>query len=205
MNTALILSIVALVAVVVLIVLLSMQNHKIADLREALDDATYDLQTAQQHFHDALPTEVLTRQEVQLLIDEEVSRNVQAIADAQAQAAANAYLTEPVVESPKVIYFGRPTAERMFDDERKTFEAYETSYYRFTLMKDEPEQAIIDFCPTRQGAIKALDNRVKTIEPACDLTVNGEKPQTYRQLAQGSAVLKNGFWTVVKKVEIVYE
>ena len=142
MNTALILSIVALVAVVVLIVLLSMQNHKIADLREALDDATYDLQTAQQHFHDALPAEVLTRQEVQLLIDEEVSRNVQAIADAQAQAAANAYLTEPVVESPKVIYFGRPTAERMFDDERKTFEAYETSYYRFTLMKDEPEQAI---------------------------------------------------------------
>ncbi len=205
MNTALILSLAAIGVAVVLFILLLVQNHKIAALREALDDATYDLQAAQQHFHDALPAEVLTRQEVQLLINEEVSRNVQAIANAQAEAAANAYLTDSVVESPKVIYFGRPSAERMFDDERKTLEPYETSYYRFTLLKDEPEQAVIDFCPTRQGAIKALDNRVKTIEPACQLVVNGEKPQTYRQVAQGSAVLKNGFWTVLKKVEVVYE
>ena len=46
MNTALILSLAAIGVAVVLFILLLVQNHKITALREALDDATYDLQAA---------------------------------------------------------------------------------------------------------------------------------------------------------------
>lgn len=176
-------------------------------LNERLEEVEDDFQSDFRKIHEALPAEALTRDDVLLLINEEIDKYMSNHPDAAAKASASSGMEsgKQADEHPLVFYFGRPATELMFDDNRKTREHFETSYYRFTVDKNEPDQARIDFCPTRQGAIKALDGRVKTIEPACHLVVNGDKPTTFHQTAPGRAVLKNGFWTVIKKLEIVYE
>lgn len=191
----------------VLLILVIVLWRKNTALNERLEEVEDDFQSDFSKIHEALPAEAFTRDDVLLLINEEIDKYVSghpAVAGA-ASASSGAESGKPADEHPLVFYFGRPATELMFDDNRKTREHFETSYYRFTVDKNEPDQARIDFCPTRQGAIKALDGRVKTIEPACHLVVNGDKPTTFRQTAPGKAVLKNGFWTVIKKLEVVYE
>lgn len=106
---------------------------------------------------------------------------------------------------PGVIFFGCPTGERMFDDNKKCMEMKANSYYRFSLLKNDEETALVEFCPTETGAIRALDDRVKSIEPACELIVKGDEPKNYRCVKLGRAVIKNGFWTVIRKAEVIYE
>jgi hypothetical protein len=194
----------ALVAIVALIIAL-IQKKKINDLTERLEEMDDDFNSRLQKVHESLPTEALSRNDVLLLLKEELDRKSAERAAAEAKAKADAGAADDSEKHPKVFFFGRPTAELMFDDNRKTLEHFESSYYRFTLDSHEPDQATIDFVPSRQGAIKALDGRERTIEPVCNLTVKGDKPVSFRQTAAGRAVLKNGFWTVIKKIEVVYE
>lgn len=191
----------------VLLVLVIVLWRKNSALSERLEETEDDFQSEFRKIHEALPSEALTRDDVLLLINEENEKRDAmrgAVGDAKPlPAGGSGHDTSD--EHPLVFYFGRPATELMFDDNRKTIEHFETSYYRFTVDKNERDQARIDFCPTRQGAIKALDGRAKTIEPVCHLVVKGDKPTTFHQTAPGRAVLKNGFWTVVKKLEVEYE
>lgn len=180
-------------------------KKKVNNLTERLEEVEDDFNSRLQKVHESMPSEALTRDDVLLLLKEELDRkSAERVAtDAESKGLAGAAVDAET--HPKVFYFGRPTAELMFDDNRKTMERFETSYYRFTLDSHEPDLAVIDFVPSRQGAIKALDGRERTIEPACNLTVKGEKPSAFRQIAAGRAVLKNGFWTVIRKIEVIYE
>lgn len=191
---------IAIGAACVLLFLLIVLWRMLDGVKSRVNDLEEDLEIVRETKSDE---KALSREEVEAMIAERMA-SVASVPDAAAEVTPE-LPKEVAPVLPSVIFFGRPTGERMFDDNKKTTEMDENTYYRFALLKNDEENALVFFCPNHTGAIKALDNRVKTIEPACELTIKGDKPQNYRCEEPGRAVIKNGFWTVIRKAKVVYE
>jgi len=199
-----IVSYIAIGVAFVLLFLLIVLWRMLDSVRNRVDDLEMDVENILKRIPEEFGEKFISREEVEVLIVEQVASVVIDVKGPEVSAGSHEKLFVPEV-APHVIFFGRPTGERMFDDNKKCMKMTENTYYRFSLLKNDEENAIVEFCPNHTGAIKALDNRAKTIEPVCELTVKGEKPQNYRCEKPGRAVMKNGFWTVIRKAKVVYE
>lgn len=190
----------------VLLFLLIVLWRMLDAVRKRVDDLEVDVENVLNRISEETQEKSISRADVAMMIAE------QADSRASIDVKSREILVDPnekrVISTaavPGVIFFGCPTGERMFDDNKKCMEMTASSYYRFSLIKNDEETALVEFCPTPAGAIRALDNRMKSIEPACELIIKGDEPKNYRCEMPGRAVMKNGFWTVIRKAKVIYE
>lgn len=167
--------------------------NKVSCLENKLDDTSLDWQAAAARLHEELSRGSLTRDDALLLIDDALS-----------------IVTKDVTKHRKeyndhkedVFYFGRPTAERMFDDEYKRKVQTDTTFYRFIPSADDKDWAQIELCLSAQGEQIALRDVAGILYPVCEVAVSANLKDGIRQVEKGLAIRRNGFWTVAKKVKI---
>ena len=188
---------VACLLFLVLLCIVVIQSQRIKRLSDEVDELRGDVEDDLARLQSNQPAESLSKQDVVLLIHEEFERL--APQSPLATAAKQAISASSQVEN--VFYFSRPSAERMFDHDSRTSQPVEDTLYRFTLMRDDPQRAVVDLCPAPRALIFALDDAARRLGAACELCENTDIGASLRQTSAGVAVLKNGFWTMVRKVE----
>lgn len=190
----------------VLLFLLIVLWRMLDAVRSRVADLEVDVESFLNRMSEETQMNSISREDVEVMIAKQAGSTVSSdVRSGEVSVHSNEKRVISAAAVPAVIFFGCPTGERMFDDNKKCMEMTANTYYRFSLVKNDEETALVEFCPTPVGAIKALDNRVKTIEQVCELIVKGDKPKNYRCEMLGHAVIKNGFWTVIRKAKVIYE
>lgn len=107
------------------------------------------------------------------------------------------------VSGTDTLYFGAPSGERMFDDNRRVahsgvayycMEPSEDGLYKLYFCAESPERVA-----------RALEERSRLLLPVCELEEKNPNPRTCRTERPGEAMFNNGFWTVVRKALLVIE
>ena len=168
-------------------------GNEFEQMRQETDEELMRLQANQ-------PGEALTKTDVVMLIHEEFERL--APATVLATAAKEAITSEAERDESEVFYFAAPTAERMFDHELHTLCPVEDTLYRLTPMRDEPNRAVVDLCATPRALVGAIEDFSRLLAPVCAFEVAPTLTSEFRQASAGVAVRKNGFWTLIRKIEI---
>lgn len=100
-------------------------------------------------------------------------------------------------------YMERPLKENEFDLSLRKENATEDTCYKFKLDKHNNNKATFKFeTVSPQAATRALNTRDKTIDPVCDVLINGYTGQY--NCDEGEAILKDDKWIVTKKAYIIF-
>lgn len=201
MSTSQIALVVVVALLIVLAVVVVLLARRVELLRRSFSSLSSDVADRLSRMRDDMPGESLTKADALLIVHEEIERLYPASQLATASRRTISEVTE-VNGADGVIYFSRPTAERMFDDNLHTLEPIEDTLYRLTPLRDEKTRAVVDFCPSDRAFVLSLEDRYKLLAPVCDFGEGVPTAMNFRQSAAGVAILKNGFWTVVRKVQL---
>ena len=105
--------------------------------------------------------------------------------------------------NPKIFFMPRTMKYCEFEDSKKKYHRDETTYFKFTLKKNN--LAEFEFDPFDETCIKkAYDDKENSLTTVCEIDVANTPPSKYRNMEKGLAELTNGIWKVTRKLKLQY-
>lgn len=107
-------------------------------------------------------------------------------------------------QNTSVFYMPRTSEERKFDNSRKRYAPDDTTFFKFTLVGNNPTKATFEFSCAHQNIIRSYDDRDNSMATVCDITISSMNPSSCKTLEKGTAELRGNIWHVIDKVKIEY-